>query len=93
MSFVYEWDEAKYASILKKHGIRFEEALIIFSDSNALEMLDVDSSFEARVIRIGLYSNIGVLVVLYFEREDNKIRIISARFATRTEEGEYEKRI
>lgn len=87
-----EWDDQKYWINLNKHGIRFEEAYEVFNDENALEMHD-DSSDEVRFVRIGLNSKKGVLVVVYCERKENIIRIISARKATKFEEIAYEERI
>lgn len=37
---IYEWDEEKYQSNLKKHGLKFEDAIEVFHDLNALELLD-----------------------------------------------------
>lgn len=92
MSFRYEWDEEKYSINLQKHGIRFDEAIQVFSDSNALELID-QSQFEERFIRIGLCFFKGILVVVYCERDEKTIRIISARKATKQEEKNYEERI
>lgn len=88
----YEWDDQKYWVNFYKHGIRFEEATIIFSDPNALEIPD-ERQKEERFILIGLNPLIGVLVVVFCERASRKIRIISARKATQNEEKLYEERI
>ena len=89
---VYEWDENKYISNLSKHGIRFEDAQYIFSDSNALVISDFESG-EERYVIIGLNPFKGVLTVVYCERSTDTIRIISARKATQNERVQYEKRI
>ena len=78
---------------LKKHGVRFEDAVVVFSDINALEMIDSESAREEGIIRIGLNPLKGIFVVVYCERKENIIRIISARKATLSEEKEYEKRV
>ncbi len=90
----FEWDDTKAESNYKKHGIRFSEAVTVWLDDSALEMLDPDHSYnEERWIRMGI-SRIGrTLVVVYVEKIDGeKIRIISARKATRLEMAQYQAR-
>ena len=91
----YEWDEDKSIKNLKKHGIRFEEAQIIWSDPNAQEFIDSVSDIkELRFIRIGLNPRRGILLVVYCEKEDGElIRIISARKATNSEKAIYEEEL
>lgn len=89
----YEWDEEKYFINLEKHGIRFEDALLVFNDIHALEFQDNESAKELRIVMIGFNVYKGVLVVVYLEKSENITRIISARKATLREEIEYEKRI
>jgi uncharacterized DUF497 family protein len=89
----YEWDEVKYELNFIKHGIRFEDAVEVFGDYNAIEMIDNESGEEERIVMIGFNSVKGVLVVVYCEKSEDTIRIISAREATKTEESEYESRI
>lgn len=88
----FEWDDNKYNENLQKHGVRFEDAVVIFSDSLAIEIQEIHKS-EDRFIRIGINPVKGVLVVVYCERGVSTIRIISARKATKKEEGVYEKGI
>lgn len=90
MNFV--WDFEKYRTNILKHGIRFEDTYEVFSDYNAIEISDL-SYGEERFIRLGLSRRKGILVVVYCERFQDTIRIISARKATWTEEKEYEERI
>lgn len=84
----FEWDDAKAASNLKKHGIDFAEAARIFEDQGASHVIDegVDHD-EERYKGIG-FVNGSVLVVVYTERGD-RIRIISARKAEKREEREH----
>lgn len=89
----YEWDDEKYIINLNKHGIRFEDALLVFNDIHALEFEDYESGSEIRIVMIGFNVFKGVLVVVYIEKTETLIRIISARKATLREEIEYEKRI
>jgi uncharacterized DUF497 family protein len=91
----YVWDEKKAKSNFEKHGVRFEEAQVIWADPNSLEFFDFDSSLiENRYIRIGLNLLRGILLVVFCENENtDTIRIISARKATTQEKQEYEKEL
>ena len=88
------WDEKKADSNLKKHGVSFVEAQTVFSDSRALLINDPDhSESEERFVLLGLSESLSMLVVCHCYREnDEQIRIISARKATRKESAEYERR-
>jgi uncharacterized DUF497 family protein len=86
----FEWDPDKAASNLRKHGVRFAEAVTAFEDDATLTMPD-DEPHEERFIAIGMGSLGRVLVVVYTARDD-RIRIISARKATRREQSQYERR-
>ena len=83
-----EYDPAKAKSNLKKHGVSFEEAATALYDPMALVQEDTDSIGENRWIFIGLSSQTNLLTVVYTLREEEIIRIISARKATR-KEAEY----
>lgn len=87
----FEWDSAKAAANLRKHGIGFEEAQTVFEDEEALLMADPDHSVEEeRFILLGLSSSLRVLVVVHCEHERGSvIRIISARKAYRLERAQY----
>lgn len=86
----FEWDEEKARSNLRKHKVAFSEAATVFADSLSSTFPDPDHSFdEDRYVTIGTSERIRVLVVSFTERED-RIRIISARKATRTEGRVYE---
>ena len=80
------WDEAKNLANQKKHGISFEETSVLFtSEVDYLEIFDdAHSEDEDRFIAIGPIPR-GVVLVVWTEREENEIRIISARWATRHE--------
>lgn len=86
----FEWDPNKAASNLRKHGVRFAEAMTVFEDDVMLTMPDSELD-EERFVAIGLSSLGRVLVVVYTTRIE-RIRIISARNATRKERAEYEAR-
>jgi uncharacterized DUF497 family protein len=80
------WDEAKSRSNRKKHGVSFEEAAELFrSGTNYLEVFDeAHSDLEDRFIAIGPIAR-GVVLVVWTERDEDTVRIISARWATKRE--------
>ena len=85
----FEWDPEKARKNLRKHGVSFEEAVTCFEDPLGIDFYDPDhSKDEDRYILLALSKKGKVLVVVYTERK-NKIRIISARKATRKEEEFY----
>jgi hypothetical protein len=89
----FEWDEAKAASNVQKHGVSFEEARSAFDDPLAAIFDDeAHSDEEMREILIGLSDRKRLLVISFTERE-NAIRVISAREATRRERIDYEENI
>jgi hypothetical protein len=90
----FDWDPAKAASSLRKHGVSFEEARTAFEDDEALVLPDDEHSVgEERLVLLGLSAVLRVLVVVHCEREDgNVIRIISARKADRGERTVYAER-
>jgi hypothetical protein len=80
----FEWDEAKNASNRQKHGISFEEAILIFNGP-VLTRADVHhESGEVRELSFGLLGGIVVLAVAHTDR-NGRTRIISARKATARE--------
>ena len=79
---------------LRKHGISFEEAATVFSDSEGLDWDDFDHSLsERRSTRVGFSVAGRVLFVAYtirrLKNDKETIRIISARQATRKERQAY----
>lgn len=90
----FDWNEEKASANLEKHGVSFEEAQTAFKDYNALRIYDPDhSDDEERFVLLGLSSKLRILVVCHCYREnDDLIRIISARKATKQESVTYEKR-
>jgi uncharacterized DUF497 family protein len=84
----FEWDDAKAAANVQKHGVSFEEARGVFRDPFAVELLDDREDYgEDRYILIGMTAA-GVLVVVYTMR-DERNRIISARKAEPNERRFY----
>lgn len=87
----FEWNKSKAASNLKKHGVSFEEARSVFYDTEARLIEDPDhSEDEDRYILLGFSSTARILLVCHCYRADNNIiRIISARKATKKEAKYY----
>ncbi|MBI2602332.1 MAG: BrnT family toxin [Deltaproteobacteria bacterium] len=86
------WDEVKAEINVKKHGISFEEAATVLVDPNAETFLD-DHTYEDRFLTLGYSVRQRLLLVVWCERIENTIRIISARKATTHERKRYEERI
>ncbi|WP_299411479.1 BrnT family toxin [Acaryochloris sp. IP29b_bin.148] len=84
-----EWDPNKAAINQQKHGVRFADAEAVLFDPNALSFEDMAAQGEQRFVVIGMDHLWRLLVVVYTYR-DNRIRLISARSATRSERRNYE---
>ena len=86
----FEWDPGKAARNLRKHGVSFHEAATVFGDLLSTTYSDPDhSSDEDRFITIGMSSGGRVLFVSHADRGE-RVRIISAREATRGERVSHE---
>lgn len=87
----FEWDPRKAATNEHKHGISFKEAATVFLDEKALMIDDPEhSEDEDRYILLGISNQMRLIVVCHCYREDDEIlRIISARKATRKERIQY----
>jgi hypothetical protein len=90
----FEWDERKNSTNVRKHGVSFDEAASVFADESALLLDDPDhSKDEDRFILMGLSQSLRILLVFHCFREDQDvIRIISARRASRAEREHYVRR-
>lgn len=90
MGLTFEWDENKARQNIRKHGVSFEEASTVFADTLARTIYDpLHSDEEDRFITLGESQRRRLLVVVFTDRGD-RIRIISARVATRRERRDYE---
>ena len=90
----FDWDPRKASSNEKKHGVSFEEAQSVFFDEQALLLEDQQPRHEEeRFVLLGLSASLRILVVIHAVREEDVIRIISARKATRLETREYDIRL
>jgi len=90
MGLAFEWDGAKAKQNVRKHGVSFEEASTVFADPFALTIDDPQHSDEEdRFITLGESQRRRFVVVVFTDRGE-RIRIISARVATRRERKDYE---
>lgn len=86
----FEWNPDKATRNLQKHGVTFQEAATVFGDVLSLTFPDPDHSVgEDRYVTIGMSRLTQLLVVSHTDRGD-RVRIISARRATRQEQRFYE---
>ena len=87
----FEWNPAKAAANLRKHGVSFEEARTVFFDDFAVQFFDEEHSRdEERFVMLGMSSRTRILVVCHCERASGGvIRIISARKASPGEAEHY----
>jgi uncharacterized DUF497 family protein len=85
-----EWDPKKARVNLRKHRVSFEEAATAMSDPMSATGTDPDHSItEDRYITFGISEGGRLLVVAHTE-EDETIRIIGARLASKKERKIYE---
>ena len=83
----FEWSDEKAEINIKKHGIYFEDAALVFFDNNAIYYSDDEHSEEENRLKVvGMVKK--VLAVIYTERGEVN-RIISARFADKKERNDY----
>ena len=90
MSLQFDWNPEKAASNLKKHEVSFEEVATVFDDPAFITLLDeAHSHSEERYLTIGLSASNRLLLIAHAERA-GKVRLISARKATKNERRFYE---
>jgi uncharacterized protein len=90
---LFEWDAAKAAANLKKHGVAFEDAVRVFADPAHISDVERIEGGEHRWQTIGTVDGIRLLLVVHAWRDADGveiIRIISARKAERHERRRYE---
>ena len=90
-TLLFEWDFEKEKKNIQKHGISFEEASTVFADESALLFDDPEhSEDEERFLLLGMSIRTKICIVCHcYRAEDDVIRIISARRATKNEEQRY----
>lgn len=85
----FEWHKEKAKSNFKKHGVSFEEAELAFEDENGIERFDELNSGQEIRYRLIALSSVRLLFVSYTIRNEEFIRLISARKATSAERKFY----
>ena len=86
-----EWDREKAEENRHKHGVDFADAVPVLNDPFALRREDVQAEGEQRFVALGM-DRLGRILVVAYTYRGPRIRLISARRATRKERGEYERR-
>ncbi len=89
----FDWDETKDGNNLRKHGVGFEAASLVFDDPLQLSAQDREVEGEERWQTIGMAGGVLLLLVAHtFEDKDEEevVRIISARKANAQERRRYE---
>ncbi len=87
----FEWDEAKRRTNLRRHGIDFADAVKVF-DGDIVTIEDRRFDYgETRYLTLGLLQ--GRVVVVAHTEEEDLVRLISARKATKNEERSYFERL
>ncbi len=87
---LFEWDPNKAKENLEMHGISFDEASTAFHDTLSLAIYDpLHSEEEDRFVLIGSSHRNRLLVIVHTDRGD-KIRLVSARKASKKEREQYE---
>jgi uncharacterized DUF497 family protein len=87
---LFEWDRRKDSANQRKHGVSFAEASTVFGDPLSITISDSDDAIdEERFIIAGMSSQRTLLIVVHTIRHE-RIRLISARPATKHEKGKYE---
>lgn len=97
LQYQFEWDPVKARQNARQHRVTFERAATTFLDPNALSVFDQQHSQEEdRWITLGIDRTATLLVICHSFREETgtavRIRIISARKATKNEAKQYERK-
>jgi len=89
----FSWNEQKAKNNIIKHKISFEEAKTAFDDDFGRVIYDPDhSNDEDRFILLGMSCSMKVLIVCHcYRQNDEEIRLISARKATKNETKQYKR--
>ena len=93
MAICFEWDEAKNAANWRKHGIRFEEAVHVFKDPLHRSFVERIENGEQRWQTYGMIGTVVLVMIAHTVRDEGDndvVRLISARYATRKERKRYE---
>jgi uncharacterized DUF497 family protein len=85
----FVWDSRKATANLREHGVTFEEAATVFDDPRAIDAPDLYN--DGRFVILGRSARDRVLFVVHAVVDDERIRLISARKATRTQREAWER--
>jgi uncharacterized DUF497 family protein len=93
-TYEFDWDDAKAASNLSKHEVRFEEAMTVFNDPLSMTRFDDEhSASEERWVTLGQANGGALLLVVHtysaIDAQRVLIRLISARRPTKREAQQY----
>ncbi len=84
----FEWDDDKARANRVKHNVDFETARLVFDDPGAVDDADETMDYgEYRYSAVGMVN--GLLIAVLYTLRDERIRIISARPASRKEKLDY----
>jgi len=89
----FDWDPEKARTNVRKHGVSFQVATAVFADPFHMTRQDRVENFEVRWQTLGMVDGIRIVVVAHTlrdEEDEEVIRIISARPATREEQRQYD---
>lgn len=86
---MYIWDEAKRKSNLKKHGLDFRDAYLVYENPNKCTY-DASREDEYRLMDVALAVVKGRVLTLVYTQRGDDVRIISFRHASREERKRYE---
>ena len=88
--FEFEWDSTKERTNIRKHGVDFSTAALVFNDKYGVIKYDLEHSFdEDRFLAIGTVNGCYTVFTVCFTIRSKAARIISARQATAGERKEY----
>jgi uncharacterized protein len=84
----FEWDDTKAATNLTNHGVSFERARLVFADPFVVGRIDDREAYgEDRFTMVGMVE--GTLIFVVYTERGDRVRIITARQATRHEQDDY----
>jgi hypothetical protein len=86
---VYVWDEAKRKSNLKKHGLDFKDAYLIYENPDKCTY-EASREDEYRMMDVALAVIKGRLLTLVYTERGDDVRVISFRNSSREERKQYE---
>ncbi len=86
---MYVWDEAKRKSNLKKHGLDFKDAWLVYDNPEKCTY-DASRGDEWRLMDVALAVIKGRLLTLVYTEHEDEVRVISFRHASREERKQYE---